>query len=244
MAQGRSSRVRTQVQAGLVQSTRDNKHIASFSASDVRYKFHKRGSATSGNSEELDRFISSPESLLAQDQGLPGDSHPRNWARPRIGLGPDGRTTIAIERPRSPKWRKTIAWDVPHLMIFDGSTPTPFLTDTDPLCRIPKEFLRSCGVQDVHDVVRRIGEATVKEHVQLKDAEGNALEGLDVFAIDSLFLHPLETNTPLTIIEFPQGKSRFRAPNLNPSESTYSASSNATVVLVRRVMNGVSFSSP
>ncbi|KAL6956044.1 hypothetical protein U1Q18_044786 [Sarracenia purpurea var. burkii] len=67
-----------------------------------------------------------------------------------------------------------------------------------------------------------------EERVQLRNAKGNALEGLDVFAIDSLFLHPLETDAPLTIIEFPQGKSRFRAPNVNPSESTYSASSNAT----------------
>ena len=113
------------------------------------------------------------------------------------------------------------AWPGAQLLIYNSSTST----DARPLCRVPLSFLQSCGVPDIRSVVRTIGEATVKEPVQLRDKDGNALADIDVFTIEFLFLHPVEPNATLTAIELPAGKSKYREVNLSASESTWSNSS-------------------
>ena len=115
----------------------------------------------------------------------------------------------------------TNAWPGAQLKIFNGTEPSKRL------CRIPISFLESCGVPDLRSVVRTIAEAAVKEAVQLRDEHGEPLEKVDVLTVGSLFLHPVDPTGALTVIELPQGNSRFRPVNLSPTESTFSDSTNS-----------------
>jgi hypothetical protein len=114
------------------------------------------------------------------------------------------------------------AWPGALLGIYHGTEPSR------QICRIPITFLTSCGVTDVRSVVRRIAEATVKEAVRIRDEQGRPFEDIDVLAIRSLFLYPLNPHGTLTIVELPASKSRLRVANLSPSESTFSNSTDAS----------------
>ena len=129
--------------------------------------------------------------------------------------------TMAPKRKRTAK-DLAEAWPGPQLKIFKGTEPS------HRICRIPISFLQSCGVPDLRSVVRTIAEAAVKEAVQLRDEHGEPLEKVDVLTVGSLFLHPVDPTGALTVIELPQGNSRFRPVNLSPTESTFSDSTHAT----------------
>jgi len=129
--------------------------------------------------------------------------------------------TMAPKRKRTAK-DLAEAWPGPQLKIFKGTEPS------HRICRIPISFLQSCGVPDLRSVVRGIAEATFVEAAQLRDADGQLLEDVDVLTVDSLFLHPMDPTGTLTAIELTQGKSRFRPVNLSRSESTFSDSTHAT----------------